>query len=312
MGGAGNAYETQAGAGESQPQAGQSQSNIVIPLEQESVSVGTQPVNEGAVRVHKIIRTETVNQPVQIRREIVTVDREPANAQASAQASQGAPGSQNLGAINTPFQEGEVTINLMRDQPVVQTQVVPAGSVVIHKQTVTQPVNVQHQIRKEDVEVAKIGNSPDVTISGDLNNPNAGTADNSAAPPSAQGSAPGFTGQSSGGAASTGAITQLNQLTSAQDPSTLAGKQVNLSGVAVQDLTSDHLLTVGSGNGQPICVRSEQPIRGITKGQTVNINGVVKSTPQSVSSLGLDQASAAQLQNQPFYVDAISVTPANQ
>ncbi|MDB6065621.1 MAG: hypothetical protein JWR26_1829 [Pedosphaera sp.] len=301
----GPAYETQTGAGQA---ATTGQNDIVVPLQKETVSVGTQPVNEGSVTVHKITRTETINQPVQVRREVVTIDRQPAGAQASANPP-ATPGAQSL---NTPFQDGQITVNLSRDQPVIQTQVVPAGSVVIHKQTITEPMNVQSQARSEDVEVAKSGNPSNVNISPGLNAPTPGAQ---GAAPGAQGAAPGFSGQtagSAGAAGGTAAITELNQLYSAQDPSTLAGRQVNLSGVAVQDVPGEHMLTVGSGTGRSVCVRTAQPISGITKGQVVNITGVVKSVPQSISSLGLDQASAAQLQNQPIYVDASTITPANQ
>src|SRR4051812_3863168 len=46
---------------------------LVIPLYQESVNVGKREVEAGAVRLRKIVRTETVNQPVEIRHEDVVI-----------------------------------------------------------------------------------------------------------------------------------------------------------------------------------------------------------------------------------------------
>ena len=126
------------------------------------------------------------------------------------------------------------------------------------------------------------------------------------------GAAPAYTGQSTDGAASGAALTQLRQLTAAPEPALLAGRPVNLSGVPVQQVVGEHLIAVGSANDQPIYVRTFQPVSGIRVGQSVNLSGVVRRVPQSLANLNLDQASNVQLQNQPIYVDALSVTPVNQ
>jgi uncharacterized protein (TIGR02271 family) len=155
MGGTGTTCGTQAGGGPSLNQAPPAQTTgnqTVIPLEREKMQVGKQQVNNGALRVCKTVKTETVTMPVDIRQETVTVDRLPPNAgQTPPQGN--APGT----ALNQPFQGGQITIPLTKEQPVVQTQVVPAGSVVINKQETTQPVNVQGQVRSEDVLTQRVG-----------------------------------------------------------------------------------------------------------------------------------------------------------
>ncbi|MDB6109930.1 MAG: hypothetical protein JWR69_1680, partial [Pedosphaera sp.] len=303
--------------------AGQS-TNLVIPLHQEQLSVGTRQVNEGAVQLRKSVRTETVSQPVQVRRETVTVERQPANAATSTSqmnqpptgSAQGAPsaqGTQGNTALNTPFQQGEMTINLTREEPFAQTQVVPAGSVVVRKQVTTEPVNIQRQVRREEIQAVPIGNPQNVNISSNLTSSASGVAANTGTSPGtadqgAAGAGPSMSGQSSGAGGTSAPITQLNQLTSASDPTTLAGRQVNLSNAKVQQVYGDRLLSVSSGGGTPIYVRTADSTSNIKPGQTISLNGAVKEVPQSVSDLGLDQASAQQLQGQPIYVDAIRIT----
>lgn len=63
------------------------QNNIVIPLHEEQVSVGKRTVDAGQVTLRKIVTTETVNEPVQLRRETLVIDREGAGAQAGSTAS---------------------------------------------------------------------------------------------------------------------------------------------------------------------------------------------------------------------------------
>ena len=132
-----------------------SSDQTVIPLYQETVKAGTRQVDGGTVRLRKIVKTETVNQPVQIRRETVVIDRQPGS---------GAVQSSNAGQ---PFQEQEYVIQLKRDEPVFETQVQEIGQIVARKQVQSQQQNVQGQIRRDSIDVVKPGNSQDVIISQD-------------------------------------------------------------------------------------------------------------------------------------------------
>jgi len=144
-------------ANASQVSGQQNAGETVIPLYEEQVRVGTREVDAGSVRLRKVVTTETVNQPVQVRRETVVIDREPAGnqGQANAQQQQGA----------TAFQEQETVIQLKREEPVVETQMVPAGRIVAQKKTQSQQQSIQRQIRREDVQVEKVGNPENVIIS---------------------------------------------------------------------------------------------------------------------------------------------------
>jgi uncharacterized protein (TIGR02271 family) len=143
MGGTGQASETEQGAS--------------IPLYQEAVRVGTREIDAGSVRLRKVVTTETMNQPVQIRRETLVIDREPAGAQASQQ-----------GASPAAFQQQETVIRLKRYEPVVETQVIEAGRIVAQKKSQIEQQNVQRQVRREDIQVEKIGNPENVVISDTL------------------------------------------------------------------------------------------------------------------------------------------------
>jgi len=136
---------------------------------------------------------------------------------------------------------------------------------------------------------------------------NAGMTDQSAA-----GGGPSMSGQSQGAGGASAPITQLNQLTSTSDPSTLAGRSVNLSNAKVQQVLGDRLFSVSSGTGTPIYVKTAESTSNIRPGQTVSLNGSIKAVPQSITDLGLDQSTAQHLQGQPIYVDASSVTLAPQ
>src|SRR5437660_956054 len=156
-------YNTQSGTSGSTATTDTS-GNTVIPLYQESVRVGTREVDAGAVRLRKVVTTETVNQPVQIRKETVVIDREPAGNQ----TSQTTANYQQSGG--PAFQEQETVIHLKREEPVVETQVVPTGRIVVQRKTEPQQQSVQRQIRREDIQVQKSGNADNVIISDNLKN----------------------------------------------------------------------------------------------------------------------------------------------
>jgi len=262
----------------------------VIPLHEETVRVGTREVNAGSVRIRKVVKTETVNQPVQVRHETLVVDRLAPDA--------GAQGNQQA-SLSTPFQENEIVIQLRKEEPVVETQVVPTGRVVAQKRANTEQQNIQRQVRREDVEVIKEGNPENVTISENLRN--SARADASGAGPSA-------TSQTQG-TASSQTISDMSQLTGATDKSTLAGSSVRLSSARVQKVSGDHLLAIGNDQSSQVWIHTRQPIEGIKEGDTIRVHGVIETTSQAQASLGED---ATQLQGQPVFIQARTVEKASQ
>lgn len=111
-----------------------------IHLAQEEVNIGKREVSAGRVRLRKVVRTEVVNQPVELRREDVVIER-------VDDADHPIDGEH--------FIEDEVEIELKREEPVVDKTVRSAGTVRARKVTDTQQENIQETVRKEDVEVER-------------------------------------------------------------------------------------------------------------------------------------------------------------
>jgi uncharacterized protein (TIGR02271 family) len=135
------------------------QNDYSLPLYSESLRVGKREVENGSVRLRKTIKTESASQPIELRRETVTIDREAfENAQNAANAGQG----NDIGAA---FQEKEIVIDLKREEPVVEVQPYVSGRIVAQKRATTERQNVDRQVRREVVEVIKQGESKDIVVS---------------------------------------------------------------------------------------------------------------------------------------------------
>jgi stress response protein YsnF len=152
---------------------------MVIPLHEEQVQVGKRTVESGTIRLRKQITTETINQPVQIRKETIVVDREPAvgggtstsqSFQSGSTQSQQFQGQSQSGSFQQPFEQGEIVVRLHSEEPVIEKRVVPAGNIVVEKRVNNEQVNVQQQIRREKIDVDK-GNAQNLIVSENLNQP---------------------------------------------------------------------------------------------------------------------------------------------
>jgi len=266
---------------------------LVIPLFQESVNVGKREVDAGAVRLRKIVRSETVNQPVEIRHEDVVIDRLPPGA--------AAPKAQTFGQ---PFQEQETVIRLQSEVPMIEKQMTPAGNVVVQRRQTTSRTNFQTQIRREDVDIAKIGNPQNVTLGSNLQF--------SSEPGTAVGAGGEVGGQSRGGAASGGGINDPMMLLNAPDTATFNGRPVQFSGVRVQTIPGDRLVELTTENGKPIYVVLNQPAADLKPGDTINLTGTIRPVPASPSELGLSEEAAQKLKGQQFFIDSGKIESPNQ
>lgn len=245
--------------------------NQVIPLYKEQVNVGTRQEDTGTVRIHKIVKTETVNQPVQLRTESVVIDREPASGQSDTSQA---------------FQNQDVEIHLHQDVPVVQTTVVPNGQIVAQTRSDMQQTNIQTQVRRDTVAIDK-GNAQNVIVSDKVQQEGE---------PMGGGGEVG--GQTSG--AASGTITDVSTLTSASDPNSLSGRQVQLNGVTVDSITGQTLV-IKDSSGKQCYVKLNQPMSNIQAGSQVNITGTVS---------GLSATSNEQIPQGSVCIQAQSVQPA--
>lgn len=153
-----------AGSAGAASQTYQGESRVVIPLYEERLRVGTREVDAGGVRIRKEITTETVSQPIQVRRETLVIDRLPVGeSSGSGQAQFDANASSG-----TRFEQREIEIRLMREEPVVEKEIVQTGRIVAEKRTQSEQTHVQREVRRENIDVNQFGNTQNVIISDDL------------------------------------------------------------------------------------------------------------------------------------------------
>ncbi len=123
--------------------------HIEVPLEEERLKVGKREVETGRVRLRKIVRTEQVNVPVELRHEDVVVERIPAD---QVRAGEG-----------TEMQGNEIDLTLHREEAVVQKERVVTGAVRARRTEEVEQQTVTDSVRKEDVEVDRSAARTDVT-----------------------------------------------------------------------------------------------------------------------------------------------------
>ena len=117
---------------------------VEVPLTEEELKVGKRTVSAGQVRLRKIVRTEVVNQPVEIRHEDVVVERIPASEVRG-------------GTATSDFTEQTIDVPLTREEAVVSKEAHITGAVRLNKTSTAETQNVSDSIRKEDVEVLRDG-----------------------------------------------------------------------------------------------------------------------------------------------------------
>jgi len=127
-----------------------------------------------------------------------------------------------------------------------------------------------------------------------------------------QGGAGSQSEQSAGGQSSE-SITNLQQLSSASDPSSLQGKHVDLKQAKIKQVLGKDAVTVTSeGAEQEVLVKSQRPVESLKADQTVTVSGSVRPVPQDISQLGIDQSAAQKIQGQKFYIQAQQIKPSDQ
>jgi len=123
-----------------QPLASQDREETRLRLSEEQVKVGKREVEYGGVRLRKVVRSETVDVPVELEREEIQIERGPASG-ASAEAGE------------SFISEDDVFIPLRREEAVIEKTVTPREEIRVSKRRETAQENVREEIRREDVEI---------------------------------------------------------------------------------------------------------------------------------------------------------------
>jgi uncharacterized protein (TIGR02271 family) len=122
---------------------------------EEELRVGKTSRETGRARLRKYIVSENVQTTVPVQREEVRVEREPITDANVSAATDGPALSE---------EEHEVTLHA--EQPVVQKDVRPVERVRLDKDTVTENVQVNEEVRKEQIEMVDGENAPAEGIDG--------------------------------------------------------------------------------------------------------------------------------------------------
>lgn len=121
--------------------------DVHMTLNEEEVNIGKREVEAGGIRLRKIIRTETVNKPVELKREEIVVERVPAKDRPASRT-------------DAAFKEEEIYVPLRREEPVVEKTTRAREDVHVTKRRDTEQRNVQETVRREDVDIQKNPDRP--------------------------------------------------------------------------------------------------------------------------------------------------------
>jgi uncharacterized protein (TIGR02271 family) len=114
-----------------------------ITRSEERLHVGKEREQTGKVRLRKYVVTEPVTKTVPVSHEEVRIEREPIT---DADATTGAD-----------LTDDEADVTLHAERPVVEKETVPVERVRLDKDTVTEDVPVEADVRKEEIEVDSDG-----------------------------------------------------------------------------------------------------------------------------------------------------------
>lgn len=113
-------------------------SEVDLTTTEEELQVGKRTVQAGDVRLRKVVRTDHQEVPVELRREEVNIERVPAG---------------DATVPDNAFEEQEIDIPVMEEQPVVAKQTQVTGGVRVTKDVETETQTVAGDVRRTDVEI---------------------------------------------------------------------------------------------------------------------------------------------------------------
>lgn len=123
---------------------GSDNKDIEVALSEEQLKVGKRSVTSGAVRLRKIVRTEQVQVPVELRSEDVVIERV-------------GPGEVTDVAGSVPFDGKTIDVVLHKEEAVVSKEAHVTGAVRVRKTEEIEHATVSDSVRKEKAEVTREG-----------------------------------------------------------------------------------------------------------------------------------------------------------
>ena len=121
----------------------QQQDEATIRLMEEQASVDKRIVEAGGVVLRKVVRTETQTDPITLKREELTIEREPGEGQELSE--------------DAHFSERDIYIPLRREVPVVDKKTVLKETVRVGKDVQEQQRDIATELREEELKIEKQG-----------------------------------------------------------------------------------------------------------------------------------------------------------
>lgn len=109
-----------------------------LQLKKEDLKVGKREVESGGVRLRKVVRSESVNQPIDLKHEEIEIERVPAGS--------GKP-------TDATFHDQDIYIPLRREEAVVSKEAKVSETVRARKRTETETGEISETLRKEELEI---------------------------------------------------------------------------------------------------------------------------------------------------------------
>lgn len=141
----GNIPEFQAAGTEAEtpPRAIEGEEEVRMPLREEELKVGKRQVTTGGIRLRKIVRTEVVQQPVELQREEIEVEHVPASELTEREHE----------PAGKAFEGEEIFIPLRREEAVVEKEAHTREEVRARKTRETERQTVSGEVRKEEAQI---------------------------------------------------------------------------------------------------------------------------------------------------------------
>jgi uncharacterized protein (TIGR02271 family) len=113
--------------------------HVTIPLAEERIVLGKREVEAGGIRLRKVIRTEIVHQPIELRREEIIIER--------VAGPEGPPSATNV------FNEEVIFVPIHREEPIIAKEARIREEVRVRKTARVEHRDIEEHVRKEDIEV---------------------------------------------------------------------------------------------------------------------------------------------------------------
>jgi uncharacterized protein (TIGR02271 family) len=131
-------HPEQTGLGEHPKGHLESDEEKTIQLNEEEARVRKQERDAGGVRLRKIIRTETVHKPVELKHEDIEIERVPSGEGEAA---------------GSDLREDETYIPLRREEATLEKETHAKEQVKVHKKTTSEEKELSGEVRQEDLEI---------------------------------------------------------------------------------------------------------------------------------------------------------------